>query len=99
MKTMKKIIIAAMAIVALTVVSATTKTGTANASSMAIVRTITNAQVITYLQNNGYALITVLQTYADGTRKCSTNLIGYYTYVYVSQPDQSSIVGHQDIQI
>lgn len=95
MKTMKKMIIAAMAIVALTVVSATTNTGTANASSMNISRTITNAQVITYLQGQGFSLITVLQTYADGTRRCSTNHVGYTCWVYVNA-DQSAIVGWEE---
>jgi len=99
MKTMKKVFIAIVAIAMLSVFSATTQSGAAKASSQTMMRTVTNAQVITYLQNLGYSFITIVQTFADGTRKCTTNLVGYYTYVYVSQPDQGSIVSTQDIAI
>ena len=95
MKTMKKIIIALFAIATLNVVSSVMPAGTAKASSSMITRSVTDAQVISYLQAHGFSLITIVQTYADGTRKCTTNHVGYYCLVYLNS-DQTAIVGYEE---
>jgi hypothetical protein len=71
----------------------------ANAAVSSMVRGgVTDSQVITYLNNHGYTGVVIYQIMTDGTRKCtSTNHPNYWTYVYVSQPDQASITGHEDI--
>jgi len=96
MKTMKKIIIAVLAIVALSVMSAVTQTGTANASSMMIEKPITDADVIAYLVQQGFSSSTIIEVFADGTRRCTSELVGYSIYVYLNA-DQTAIVGWEEV--
>ena len=98
MKTIKKIILVIVAIATLTAVSGISSIATAQHAKASSFRLINNSDVIAYLTDHGYSLITILEVQANGTRKCSTSLQGYYTYVYLNTA-QTAIVSTQDIQI
>lgn len=96
--TIFKGLIALLGVTTIGISSGVAPVNTANASSLMAFREVTDSQVITYLNNLGYTGVVIYQILQDGTRKCtSTNHPNYWTYVYMSQPDHTSITGHEDI--